>query len=196
MSQQLEIEFKNMLTKDEYDKLLQSFSIKESDIITQINYYLDSTDFSLMKSMCALRIREKKNNYKLTLKQPVSEGLLETNQVITAEVLSEIQEHGRLPDGAVKTVLLQAGLPIKEMNMLGKLQTKRISFPYKDGILFFDHSTYLGKEDFELEYEVTNRETGNAVFLELLNDYHIPQRNTDNKISRFFSEKKKQQSTN
>jgi uncharacterized protein YjbK len=195
MSQQLEIEFKNMLTKKEYVKLLKEFSINDNDIITQINYYLDSPQFSLMKAKCALRVREKNGNYKLTLKQPVKEGILETNQLISKAEFSLIKEIGPIPDGAVKEVLMQIGIPLDDITFLGELKTNRVSFPYKDGILFLDHSSYFNKEDYELEYEVENRAIGNKVFLALLNSYHIPVRNTDNKISRFFSEKKKQQSS-
>jgi uncharacterized protein YjbK len=196
VSQEIEIEFKNMLTKEEYQSLLNTFSIKESEIITQINYYLDTSDLSLMKNKCALRVREKNGKFKLTLKQPVSEGLLETNQVISASTFAEIKKKGLLPEGEVKDVLYRAGINTKTVCLLGTLQTNRVSFPYKDGVLFLDHSSYFNKEDYELEYEVTNREAGNTVFLELLNFYHIPKRNTDNKISRFFKEKKKQHPKN
>ncbi|MEH7347045.1 CYTH domain-containing protein, partial [Bacillus sp. JJ1532] len=56
-----------------------------------------------------------------------------------------------------------------------------------------DHSYYLNKEDFEIEYEVSNREKGLEVFSELLLNLDIPIRKTDNKIMRFYKEKYNQQ---
>ncbi|OZM58277.1 hypothetical protein CIB95_01520 [Lottiidibacillus patelloidae] len=195
MSQQLEIEFKNMLTNQEYLQLLQEFSIDTNDIYTQINYYLDTQDFSLMQAKSALRVREKNGYYTLTLKQPVKAGVLETNQRISIEEFDVIKKIGRIPNGAVNEVIKQIGIATDSLTLLGNLKTNRVSFPYKEGKLFLDHSMYLNKEDFELEYEVEDREIGNSLFLALLNSYHIPVRNTDNKIIRFFTEKKKQQSS-
>jgi uncharacterized protein YjbK len=192
LSQQIEIEFKNMLTKDEYDKFIQIFKIERRDIFKQINYYIDSDNFSLKEKMCALRVREKNGNYKLTLKQPVLEGLLETDQPITKEQFQQICDKRIFPEGPVTKVINEIGLSCSDLKVLGKLQTNRISFPYKDGILFLDHSEYLGKVDYELEYEVNDRSKGEKEFLHLLNSYHIPNRETDNKINRFFLEKKNQ----
>lgn len=42
MSQNLEIEFKNMLTKAEYERILHEFHIGQDDIFTQENLYFDS----------------------------------------------------------------------------------------------------------------------------------------------------------
>ena len=43
MSETIEIEFKNLLTKVEYENLLKTFNVKEKDIVIQSNHYLDRT---------------------------------------------------------------------------------------------------------------------------------------------------------
>ena len=47
----------------------------------------------------------------------------------------------------------------------------------------------INKEDYELEYEVTNFSTGQKIFIELLKTLNIPVRQTDNKIKRFYKAK-------
>ena len=39
MTHEIEIEFKNMLTKEQYDLLLQHFHIQPEQIKYQVNYY-------------------------------------------------------------------------------------------------------------------------------------------------------------
>jgi uncharacterized protein YjbK len=189
VSQQLEIEFKNLLTIDEFNRLVQAFSLSKDEFLEQINYYLDSPDFALRNNKCALRIREKNGNLKLTLKQPVTEGLLETDQFITKEDFVAITDRSQFPKGPVVTVLQDIGINLEEVQLLGELKTTRAKTFYKEGTLFFDHSEYLRKEDFELEYEVTDAKVGLLHFEELLKEYQIPKRETVNKIVRFFKEK-------
>ena len=50
----------------------------------------------------------------------------------------------------------------------------------------------LKKEDYELEFEVSNREKGEIYFTELLSTLKIPVRKTKNKVRRFYEEKYKQ----
>ena len=80
MDQHIEIEYKNLLTKQDFERLVQFFKIESNQFFTQQNHYFDTTDFRLKKSGSALRIREKNETYELTLKQPAAEGKLETNQ--------------------------------------------------------------------------------------------------------------------
>lgn len=49
MTQQIEIEFKNMLTKRQYEQLLEAFSIKNEQIIRQVNHYFDTKENDLKK---------------------------------------------------------------------------------------------------------------------------------------------------
>ncbi len=74
MTQEIEIEFKNIVTKEEFDTLCKSFSIEA--FTKQVNHYFETPDFSLKEAGSALRIRHKGATYTLTLKQPAEIGLL------------------------------------------------------------------------------------------------------------------------
>ncbi|WP_338753578.1 CYTH domain-containing protein [Bacillus sp. FJAT-52991] len=189
MSQQLEIEFKNLLEKEEFLHLIQAFHIKEEDFALQHNHYLDTASFHLKQQGCALRIREKEATFELTLKQPAEIGLLETNQSLLKEEAEVLLLKGKFPEGIVKEVLQLTLLEIDSLQHFGTLSTKRAEIPYQEGLLTFDNSFYLGKEDYELEYEVQEEKTGQEIFNHLLKKFQIPRRITDNKVKRFYLEK-------
>ncbi|HZG72253.1 MAG TPA: CYTH domain-containing protein [Chondromyces sp.] len=194
MSTELEIEFKNLLTKEEFDRLLEEFNVKKDQFILQHNHYFDTALFQLKEEGCALRIREKAGRYELTLKQPVEEGLLETNQHLTEEEAMQLLEKGIFPNGTVKETL--SLLLDKQPNVqhFGTLSTHRAELSYEGGLLVLDCSSYFDCTDYELEYEVKERKSGEKIFLALLETYEIPLRKTDNKIKRFFKEKIRQSS--
>ena len=190
MSQELEIEFKNILEEDEYHQLLSAFSINDDKKIIQENFYFDTAAFSLKNHGAALRIRKKKGTYTLTLKQPVERGLLETHQVLTVEEAKQMLEGGPVIDGEVSYILKTRSINPIDVTFFGSLKTKRAEIGYKNGLLVLDKSYYLNHEDFEVEYEVTDEVIGKMIFKELLDHYKIPVRKTDNKIRRFYDRKK------
>lgn len=186
MVQEIEIEFKNLLTKSEFQYLLHTFFIKEEVFQTQINYYFDTADFSLKKLKTALRIRLKDEKYTLTLKQAINEGALETHQPITKSEADLMLNNNHFPAGEIKNLLNKNLVIIENINFIGTLTTHRAELSFQNGILVFDHSQYLNHEDYELEYEVNNREQGYRSFMNLLKTHRIPIRKTKNKIQRFF----------
>ena len=192
MSETIEIEFKNMLTKSEYEILLNKFRITESQLFTQENHYFDTPNFALKHKGSALRIRVKKNLYEMTLKQPHQVGLLETTQILNEEEFSRAIKNGILPTGIIYDRLTSMSVSFLDIEYFGSLVTKRAEIPYKNGLLVFDHSFYLNKEDYELEYEAQDYQLGKQIFLELLNHHNIPQRKTENKIRRFYLYKQNQ----
>ena len=189
MSETIEIEFKNLLTKVEYENLLQTFDVKEKDIVMQSNHYFDTPEFDLKNLGSALRIREKRNNLELTLKQPAAVGLLETTQHLSVNEFQAAIQLQIFPKGIVQERLEQLKIAFNKIVYFGSLTTKRAEFPYKVGLLVLDHSFYLKKEDYEIEYEVEDFQTGQLVFQELLKQYDIPIRKTQNKIARFYQQK-------
>jgi uncharacterized protein YjbK len=191
MSQNIEIEFKNMLTKEEYENLITFFSIKEDDIFTQENHYFDTADFALKEQGSALRIRKKGNEYEMTLKQPAIEGLLETNQVLSKEEASDAITQGLLPSGIIQNLISKMNISFSNLSYFGSLTTKRVEFKFENGLLVLDHSYYLNKEDYEVEYEVESYQHGKQIFLQLLKQHGIPNRETENKIRRFYHQKYK-----
>lgn len=189
MAKELEIEFKNLLTKDEFIKLQQVFHITEKMFIEQTNYYFETPSFSLKNSGGALRIRQKSHSFVLTLKMKQAIGHLEVHQKLSESEAMKILETSQIPDGEVKDYLNAENIKIENLALLGDLTTRRVEVPYENGLLVLDHSTYLNHEDYELEYEVTNELIGKNHFINLLRKYEIPERQTLNKIKRFFNAK-------
>ncbi|MBM6618261.1 CYTH domain-containing protein [Bacillus suaedaesalsae] len=192
MNQEIEIEFKNLLSKDEYQTLLTEYSIKRDDIVLQQNHYFDTMSFALKDNGAALRIRYKKMTYTLTLKQPLPEGLLETHQTLTDREAADMLNGGPLVKGDIYKIIKNLNINPSEIRYLGTLETNRVELPYENGILVFDHSSYLNVEDYELEYEAKDYNEGKIQFEKFLTKHDIPTRQTDNKIKRFFNEKKRQ----
>lgn len=189
MTQNLEIEFKNMLSEKEYKKLLDFFNVQNSAIFTQVNHYFDTPDFLLKENGAALRIREKAGEFELTLKQPFQEGLLETNQMLSSEAAKLAFSKSQLPVGEIQERLKKMGIPFANLEYFGSLMTKRAEIKDSNGLFVLDYSSYLNTEDYELEYEVENFQTGQAVFNEFLEKHGIPKRETKNKVRRFYQRK-------
>ncbi|MFG6496379.1 CYTH domain-containing protein [Fictibacillus sp. UD] len=188
MSQEIEIEFKNLLTHDEFLRLIHEFAINEDDFKKQTNYYFDSEDFKLKSHKSALRVRMKNDTYTLTLKQQFEEHILETHQTLSKDIFAGLLEGKTLPEGAVSDVIKNLDINVSQITYLGELTTFRAELPYKDGLLVLDENHYLGKIDYEIEYESADYKIGLKNFEELLADKQIPNRVTNSKIARFFSE--------
>ncbi|WP_028402591.1 CYTH domain-containing protein [Ectobacillus panaciterrae] len=182
MKQEIEIEFKNMVTKNEFQTLCEAFSI--TSFIEQTNHYFETKNFALKETGSALRIRFKSGSYILTLKQPAEIGLLETHQRLTEQEAEQMMETGIVVPGSVANQLQALHIPL-QLSYFGSLTTKRAETMYKEGLLIFDHSFYFNHDDYELEYEVKD-ESKKTDFLSLLGAYNIPVRPTQNKVQRFF----------
>ncbi|QFT88396.1 CYTH domain protein [Bacillus sp. THAF10] len=188
--QELEIEFKNLLTFDEFTSLCSAFKVEPEHFFEQVNYYFDTQDFSLKSKGCALRVRILGESHTLTLKQPAKDGKLETHQAISEDDFHHMQNHGGIVDGAIFTIVKEElMIDPSSFTFFGSLKTNRVEVPYQDGLLVLDESHYLDTSDFELEYEVKSYEKGKEVFQELLNAYGITVRDTKNKVARFYEAK-------
>lgn len=189
----IEIEFKNIVNREEFSSLIDFFNIRSEDFSEQENHYFDTPDFLLKAKGSALRIREKNGSFELTLKQPHPEGLLETNENLTESEAAEMIRTGKIPAELIIRSIKELGIETDKLQYFGTLATKRAEKEYMKGLAVLDHSRYLNKEDFELEYEVDNRNEGELTFLNLLKQLNIPVRKTENKIKRFYNEKYRQQ---
>ena len=164
MSEHIEIEFKNLLTKDEFSSMKSFLGFMSQDFKKQVNHYFDTTNFELKDQSCALRIREKSGKYELTLKQPAVTGLLETNQDLPASQALSIVKTGAIPPGPVSTAISKLKVNPAALTYFGSLTTERAEKEYKSGLIVLDHSTYLSAADFEIEYEVHDEKTGEDIF--------------------------------
>ncbi|MGN5648017.1 CYTH domain-containing protein [Bacillus sp. Brlt_9] len=184
MTQEIEIEFKNIVTEEEFGTLCKSFSI---EVFTkQVNHYFETPNFSLKEAGSALRIRHKGETYTLTLKQPAEVGLLETHQVVTEDEAKMMMETNVIIQGAVMDQLHKLQIPVSALTYMGSLTTERAETLFEGGTLVFDHSFYYNHDDYEIEFEVQDEKTGKAAFMHLLKQYDIPIRHTNNKVKRFF----------
>lgn len=190
MSQSIEIEFKNLLHVEEFNKMVTYFQLSPNHFVQQVNHYFDTVNFDLKERGCALRIREKNNFFELTLKEPHKDGLLETNQKLTAVEAQDFLIGDKIKEGVVTTQISKLGIELTKLTYFGTLTTDRAEFSYKNGLLVLDKSSYLNTIDYEVEYEVMNKNKGKPIFVELLSELNIPVRETQNKIQRFYERKK------
>ncbi|WP_164669455.1 CYTH domain-containing protein [Virgibacillus doumboii] len=188
MAQEIEIEYKNLLTESEFNRVLDSLPFPE-ETQTQTNHYFETADFSLKENGCALRIREKNGIFTLTLKEPHDTGLLETH-----DTLSEQEAHdwitGRfVPKKHTSKQLAAKDISLDDLTYLGSLVTDRRELKYDNVLLVLDYSTYNGTSDFELEMEAASEEIGREAMRKVLEKFSIEKRQTPNKIQRFFESK-------
>ncbi|MBC1440135.1 CYTH domain-containing protein [Listeria innocua] len=187
MVKELEIEFRNLLTKEEYDRLIEDFRIKEDDFFEQTNFYLDTADFGLKERNSALRIRQLEKQYQLTLKTPEARGLMETTQILAADQASAITDGANIPVGPVRDTLKEIGINHEDLQVFGSLKTIRAEKDYKKGLLVFDKNFYGSISDFDLEYEVSDYDKGKEIFDKLLKEYQITNHPAENKVVRFYN---------
>ncbi|ASK60793.1 adenylate cyclase [Virgibacillus phasianinus] len=186
MTQEIEIEYKNLLTKDEYNRLLHAFPFPETGT-RQTNYYFETSDFSLKAKGAALRIREKNEKYVLTLKEPHPDGLLESHDSLTAAEAESWITGMPIEKEQVSNQLKYLGIKVNDLIYYGSLQTERHELKHQGTLLVLDYSTYNGISDYELEIEAGSRTDGLNMLHTILDDYAVTKKQTPNKIKRFFT---------
>ena len=113
MSEMLEIEYKSMLTQQEYNQLIQYYQLKSEDFTVQTNIYFDTPDGQLAQKNCGLRIRLLEDRAEYTLKTPAKEGKLETTDTLSKEEALSFIEQRQLPrQGAVFQKLLEVSFDL------------------------------------------------------------------------------------
>ena len=179
----LEIEYKTLLTKNEYQQLLPLFS--DITATKQTNYYIDTADFSIRDAKMALRVRAFENRAELTLKIPQQVGNMEYNQFLTLEESHTLINTCVLPEGEIHTLLTQAAINLDELKVLGSLTTIRYGKETTIGLMALDENHYFDKTDYELELEVIDAEMGKEQFDYFLQAHHIHYKYAKPKVARF-----------
>ncbi|MDN3954181.1 CYTH domain-containing protein [Sporolactobacillus laevolacticus] len=186
MAQELEIEYKNMLTAEEFSALCKTFGLEPSSFFKQVNYYFDTPTSALKNKKTVLRIRNDGKQHDFTLKQPYNGAILETHQQLDDEESRSMIHLGIVPPGEIEQAITKMGVDADQLVLIGELTTKRAQFPFKLGELFLDHSVYLDHHDYELEYEAANQESGAEIFNTLLQEQSIPRRPSISKMMRLY----------
>lgn len=183
MEENLEIEFKILIDKKIYQQIINDYIIDKS--YQQTNYYLMHPVLSKLKF--SLRIREKNNQYELTLKQPQTTGVLETNLTIDKTTKNQILNN-QLVNNEVFDLLKKYNLDTTMFETRYSLTTLRKEIITTYGLICLDYNNYNGIEDYELEYEVTDYSKGKQAFLNLINKYNLTYtKNCTSKINRLIN---------
>lgn len=190
MTHQVEIEFKTLLTREEYQRVIAFYQLDHSAFHTQTNLYFDTLDHQLKQKKFGLRIRTMEDKAELTLKSPLKEGLLETTDILSLDEAADLRENQRiLFTGAVADRLIQEQIDPAAVKPFAELTTRRAEFSVTEGLLALDESWYGQSHDYELELEVSEASSGKRAFLSLLDRLHISYRPAKNKIIRALEEK-------
>ena len=187
--EELEIEFKNLIDYPVYNRLRNTY-FKEAAVITQTNFYIDNVHEEIAAARIALRIRDTGDSLMMTLKVPQEVGIMEYHGSINPSMLNE--EHineTQLPVN-IRQQLEAHNIAVDSLYIVGALSTERREIPYDDGLLVLDASHYLDTEDFELEYEVSDYESGLEKFETFLSQQGIQSKKPLNKIQRFYARHK------
>lgn len=185
MSNAIEIEAKALVSKSDYEKLTTAFHTYKHFI--QTNFYIDNDEGYLRKEGLALRIREKYGNYEMTLKTPLSHGLLEKNEALSEQAFDDFMRKGKFPDNDLKRFLTMLDVDVETLKVKTSLTTNRIDVPYFEGKLSIDENNYSGKKDYEVELEYNNEAEAESLLRELFEKYSIPfSLNKKTKVARAF----------
>ena len=189
MSTNNEIEFKQILDQDTYSKIYELY-IKNQSPFKQTNFYIDTENFKLKKHQAALRIRVKDDMYEMTLKVPAEVGLTEYNHSVNIEPKLDMSlQLSQLPKDIKNILEHDFNILENELKVLGNLTTYRLETDYQNELLVLDKSEYLGKTDYELEFEVHSYDEGYSKFKSLLQHFNLQHQKPLNKVQRFFQEK-------
>lgn len=172
MHSNIEIEAKVLLTKQQYDTVIHYLHLERYKKVKQTNHYIDTEDQILKENDFALRVREK-DDFVLTLKTPLSEGLLEKNQTLSWREYAYLEDKNIFPVGNIKDFLEICGFDISKLKVLASLTTFRIEFEYDDGIVCLDENIYGENKDYELEIECNSMERAEELVKRLLNESGI-----------------------
>lgn len=187
MHQQIEIEFKTLLSQQDYLRLLLFFNFKENDFVIQDNDYFDTLDYQLKKQRIGLRVRRYATQAILTLKIPHPTGLLEISDTLSLTQANQIIQTNQLPNqGSVAKKLADLHINRSDLQRIGHLKTKRAEKKIPEGLLALDESWYNQGHDFELELEVDHMVRGKAAFQNLLKTLNIKLISAPNKIQRMM----------
>lgn len=178
----LEIEYKTLLTKSEYLRLLEEFS--DTEPVLQTNYYIDTPSLDLKQHRFSLRIRILPNIAELTLKCPQTVGNIEYNQSLSLKVAQHLLKDFQLPKGEIYDLIAATAIPIDHLNIWGHLTTKRCEKEVSFGIMALDENNYQQQTDYELEVEVQDAEAGKIAFDYYLKKQSIKFKYASSKVAR------------
>ena len=164
MNENLEIEYKVLLTKEQFEKLVSQYD--DVKFIRQVNTYYDTKDLQIRKNYGSMRIREKEGQFIFTLKKHTEDGLLEFEKLVPTNDISAFN------DSEIKQSFqdMKIDEPIVKLT---SLTTDRAVIFNGFAEICLDHNYYNGKEDYEIEYEYKKDHDGKKMFQDILDIINI-----------------------
>jgi|SRR5690554_65439 len=178
----MEIEFKTSISEGKYLELIEAFEIKDN-IFKQTNYYFDTDNYDLSNNKTVLRIRQRGDRYKVTLKKQSDVGAFENHVLLSKEQALDMIENGFNTSVFFNDVNY-------DVTFLASLDNYRVSIPYLDGTLFFDRCDYHGIVDYETEFEYHDYDEGEKIFKKFLKENNIEYVKTKRKSEKALFTKK------
>ena len=145
MGKNIELEYKTLLTEEEFNRIKTNYPFNEP--FKQVNHYFDTKSRDLSKRRSPCRIREVDNKLIFTLKTPNKIGVNEYECEVPSFDFNEIQ----LPED-ILTALKDVNP--KDLIEFGSLTTYRAVFETELATICLDENFYADIHDFEIEYEV------------------------------------------
>ena len=187
MSQQIEIEYKTLLTRKEFAKVKAYFGVTDKDFTWQKNTYFDTARSHLKKGHFSLRIRQWPTTAEQTIKVPQSIGKMELTDALTSREAQSLVDRKTVKNqGEVGKKLSSLNISPKQLAPFGTLTTYRCEKHLPIGIIAIDRSVYYHMTDYELELEVTDAVIGKQDFLALLKKIGIIEKPAKSKIQRML----------
>lgn len=194
MKNELEIEYKNLLTENEYQKILENEFLNVNtrtnyDKIIQVNHYFDTKNHSLKKQGSALRIRRSNDQNELTFKVPKDDFLMETNFSLGKQKTEAILDKKKFSLNTItnEKVTLNLDNINKEtiFEHFNSFKNLRYEKKASKNLLVLDQTTFQnGRINYELEVEGENPIDAKDYFDSILAKYSIPFRESSPKIAR------------
>lgn len=132
----IELEKKLLLTREEYDCLIEHLG-HGRPIVKQVNYYFDTENLSMNCQNITCRVRLKNGKYKATMKRH------------TAEKNCSAEIDMAICNGIDENAFVDLGLKLQ-----GELTTERCVLMKDEACeVVLDKNEYLGYTDYELEIE-------------------------------------------
>jgi uncharacterized protein YjbK len=156
MATNIEIEAKVLINEKAYKIVKEHFKNQIQKEYIQTNYYIDNDNLELRAHGASLRIRELEEEYELTLKTPIAEGLLEKTESISKEQYEAMQQKNEFPKTKIQSFLVMLGYTVESFKILACLTTDRTDVKLNEYVFSVDKNTYGKKIDYELEREANN----------------------------------------
>lgn len=179
MQDTIERELKILVSKEKYNKLLNSYPFSQP--WKQTNTYYDTRDGLIKQKNGALRIRQIGNQHIFTLKiKTDSITHIELEKVIDCDVIKDIK------DKEILGWLKEYEIPMNVLPIISFTTIRQI-VELENAELCADFTDYGNHADYEIEYEYKTEHDGIQAFNQILTTIDLLyKKNCSSKIARAF----------